>query len=165
MRSAVTLLIAGAWCTPLLAQDSSRAGPLAQSPPQTLYRKPTTARTLGILVPGGGHVYAGEYLRGFLYYERTVASVGAGVLVYNLDRCITRLFDVDCDPGDPWAFRAAGILLVGLGAVSWVASVIDAPRAAERANERHRERQASAAPYLHVGGDPPTVRAGLRVAW
>ena len=161
MRTIVAMIAVGACGAPLLAQDPSPA----ESRPAHLYRNPKTALALGMLVPGAGHVYAGEYSNGFAYAIGTAAAVSGGVLVHRMNRCTTRLFDAECDPGDPWAYKVVGASLVGLGVVCWVATAFRAPRAALRANERHRERGASATPSVEVSEDARTIRAGLRIEW
>src|SRR2546423_14936145 len=50
-------------------------------------RSPGTAAVLGTVVPGAGHIYAGEYVRGAQLYLTAVSGIGGGYLIYVLDRC------------------------------------------------------------------------------
>jgi hypothetical protein len=168
MRSIViSLIVTLASTAPLLAQDSTRmdaAIPAAVAEP--LYRDRHTARVLGTLFPGAGHLYAGEYLRGYGYYLRTVGSAGAGVLVYNFNKCMFSFLDTSCDPGPSWPAHVLGVALVGIGTVWWIRSAIDAPHAAERANMRHRRRHAQVTPLLVVPESPRSgTKLGVSIAW
>ena len=147
---------------PLLAQDTTQAGP---NP--ILRRNPTTAAVLGALVPGFGHVYSTEYLKGLGFFMATTLSIGGGALAYTIDRCTFAFLDAgSCDPGPQWPHRTLGAVMVAGGVGAWVVSAIDAPRAARRANARHGFRSAQWSPLVEPRLDgQPGIGLGLRATW
>ena len=125
-------------------------------------KDPTTARLIGI-IPGAGHMYAGEVGRGFLYLGGTLGLFVAAGLA-SVSHCIEySLFGVDppdCDrsPEEVLALIAAGGL--------WVWSIFDAGRAARRTNAK---RAARVSPVIEptpaaLGDDGTTVRLGVRIS-
>jgi hypothetical protein len=148
--------------TPVLAQDTT--GAAAKLKP---YRDPHTALILGSVLPGAGHIYAGEYLRGYGYYLATVGGVGSGVMVFIMDRCtFSFLSTTSCDPGPQWPHQALGIAMMGIGIWNWVSSARDAPRAAQRANARHETREPLVKPIIGPDNEPNAgLRAGLNISW
>jgi hypothetical protein len=162
MRIRVVVALASCVAVPLLAQDSTDASP------NPLYRRnPTTAAVLGALIPGLGHVYSTEYLRGVGIYLGTSSLIGVGTMVYVIDRCTFAFLNPDpCDPGPQWPHRTLGTLMVAGGVAAWVASAIDAPRAARRANRLHGFRSAQWAPLVEPRRDgKPGVALGLAATW
>ena len=139
MRVISRFFIALLLAFPLGAQDTTRMSP--DSTTSTVvkpYRDPHRALVLGSVIPGAGHIYAGEYLRGFLTYEATIGTIGLGVIAFIIDKCtFTFLSDTKCESGPAWPHQLLGVTLVGLGIWEWVSSARDAPHAAERANARH----------------------------
>jgi hypothetical protein len=166
MKALVVVLIAAAWTSPLTAQDSTRAAADSAVAPQThLYRSPRRALILGSLIPGAGHIYAGEYWHGVVNYETTVAGIGGGLLTFMIDRCSFNL-DPECDPGPQWPHQVLGVTVVGLGLWQWISSARDAPRAAERANARHRRKTAKAKPIIEAPvGSRGEWRVGVAIPW
>ena len=168
MKALVVVLIAAAWTSPLTAQDSTRAAADSAVAPQThLYRSPRRALILGSLIPGAGHIYAGEYWHGVLNYEGTVTMIGVGAMTFIVDRCmLSFLSTTRCDSGPQWPHQVLGVTVVGLGLWQWISSARDAPRAAERANERHRRKMAKAKPIIEVPvGLHGNWRAGVAIPW
>jgi hypothetical protein len=168
MRPFVVLLIAAALTSPLAAQDSTATTADSAVPTAThLYRNPRRALIIGSIIPGAGHIYAGEYWRGFLNYEFTVMTLGAGVLVFIVDKCtFTFLSTERCDRGPQWPHQALGVATVGLGFWQWVSSAREAAHAAERANEKHRRKMARAKPLLEAPvGSHGNWRAGIEIPW
>jgi hypothetical protein len=163
MRVFAGILLISVWAAPLMGQDSAttlRSDSTAQqaAPP---YRSPKRALILGSLIPGAGHIYAGEYVQGFLNYEATVESIGGGFLVFIWDRCaLSFLSTTPCKSGAQWPHQVLGAALVGLGAWNWVSTARDAPRAAERANEKHRRKVHEAQPIIQP---PADSHSGWRV--
>ena len=160
----VALLVCGA---PLSAQNSAKVSTAAQAARNdSVYRDATTARLFAIVLPGAGHVYAGEYGRGIALFGGTALSFGMAALVNTLPDC--PMFAAEpCHPGPRWPQTVAALAGAGLGLYVWVSGVVDAPRAAERANERHRHtRRARAAPLIQAS---PTnggmLRLGAQVTW
>jgi protein-S-isoprenylcysteine O-methyltransferase Ste14 len=116
------------------------------------------------MLPGAGYIYTGEYLRGYATWYITAFSLAFGPLVYEMDSCG---IDFTCTSHDPsWSNRVAGAVLTGVGLWAWIAAARDAPKSAERANERHRRRELKADPIIDiVPQSAPQLTAGLRVDW
>jgi hypothetical protein len=162
MKVVAGILLVSAWAAPSLGQDTAtaRADSTAQqaAPP---YRSPKRALILGSLIPGAGHIYSGEYLRGFLNYEATVGAIGEGILVFIWDRCMfSFLSATPCKSGAQWPHQVLGAGFVGLGIWTWVSTARDAPRAAERANAKHRRKLQRAQPIIQP---PADSHSGWRV--
>jgi hypothetical protein len=154
----------------LPAQESTRTRRARLGIVDTLHRDPTTARVLGAMIPGAGHVYAGDYWRGLAYYEGTVATIGSGAMVYVLDKCaFSFLSDTPCKSPPAWRHQVAGIAIMACGVGVWVYGAIDAGHAAERANERYAEqraqRKSAIAPFIEPRSDAGGANVGLSVAW
>ena len=144
----VTLAALAVAATELPAQDTTRA---AGS------KDPTVARVIGI-VPGAGHIYAGEKMRGVTYFGTTVGIFLLAGLMFASD-CIGA---EDCGKSSTPALA----MLAGFGYWGW--TIYDAGRAAHRANARGRPWRLSviAAPArsaLAAEKDPRGVRVGLSV--
>ena len=168
MKPLFCILIATVWISPLSAQDSTRTTADSASTPATaLYRDPHRALIFGSLIPGAGHIYAGEYWRGFLNYEMTVGTIGMGAMVFIVDKCtFSFLSATRCDPGPQWPHQALGVLTVGLGVWQWVSSARDAAHAAERANEKHRRKTDKAKPIIEAPvGSRGEWRVGVAIPW
>ena len=166
MRVAVMVLLATVSVASLEAQDTIRIlQDSAAVPTQRLYRDPHRAQVLGTILPGAGHFYAGEYLRGYGTWVVTVTGIGMGPVVYNLDRCsFAFLSGSECNPGPKWPNRLVGVFMVGAGVWTWISTARDAPHAAERANERHQSRRLRA--LIEPSADPgPNLRAGVAIRW
>jgi hypothetical protein len=168
MRVVLSLSITLFLVFPLGAQETARA-PVDSTTSSTvsLYRSPHRARLLGSLIPGAGHIYAGEYVRGFLTYEATVGAIGMGTLVFIMDKCtFTFLNATPCKPGPAWPHQLAGVAVVGMGIWMWVSSARDAPRAAERANDRHEMRSRRVTPLIEPFSGPANAsKVGVSVHW
>ena len=153
---------------PLGAQDTGPGIPDSTiSRGERPYRSPHRALVLGSLIPGAGHIYAGEYLKGFGTYELTVMSIGMGTLVFIYDRCmLSFLSATTCKSGPAWPHQALGIALGGLGIWKWISSARDAPRAAERANARHRARSLAVTPFIAPFSGPANAsHVGVSLQW
>jgi len=162
MKTLVGLMLVAVWAHPMRAQETSSvigdSTSRAVTPP---YRNPKKALILGSLIPGAGHIHSGEYWRGFLNYEATVGSIGEGVLVFIWDRCMfSFLSTTPCKSGAQWPHQVLGAGLVGLGAWMWVSTARDAPRAAERANAKHRRNAQRPEPIIVP---PVDAHSGWRV--
>jgi hypothetical protein len=149
------------------AQDTTRvvadSAVLHQAP---LYRDPHRARLLGTFVPGAGHIYAGEYVRGYFTGVATIGSITLGSLIFQMNRCTFAFLDPSCNPGSNLPYHVAGALMVGEGVWAWISSARDASHAAERANVRHSSRSAKLSPLIEPS---PTVagqwNTGVKVTW
>ena len=168
MRVARLVLLTAVSVASLEAQDTTRVlkdSALVATP--TLYRDPHLAQVLGIVLPGSGHFYAGEYLRGYGTWVVTVTGIAMGPVIYNLDRCAFAFLSAsECKPGPKWPSRLLGVFLVGSGLWTWISSARDAPHAAERANERHQSRKLKVTPLVEPSAElDPNVRAGIAIRW
>jgi hypothetical protein len=126
-------------------------------------KSPSTARVIGI-IPGAGHMYAGEVGRGFLYLGGTLSLVFVAALAGFAD-CLDNVNFLS-DQTDCGGSTAETVSLVAAGGL-WVWSIVDAGRAARRTNAK---RAASASLILEPtripvarGDDHSGVRLGLRI--
>ena len=160
---AVVALLAGVAAAPLGAQDSTRAIPDSLA---SWYRDPHTAQLLGSFIPGAGHLYAGEKLRGLGIGGVALFGVAAGIVLLNERECHLVTFGVEsCDPGALTANRVNGITELVGGVAAWVLSAVDAPRAAVRENER-RSRRVAITPYLRDDVvRQPALGVAVTVGW
>ena len=148
---AVTLLSSIAASSPASAQVSSRTADASDSL-ATWYRDPHTAQILGSFLPGAGHFYAGEKLRGLGLGGAAVIGIASGIVFLENRECHLVSFGVEsCDQQVSSLNRINGITQIGVGVAAWVFGAIDAPRAAQRANERARQR-VSMAPIVRDDG-------------
>ena len=110
--------------------------------------------------------YAGEFLRAVGYCYVTVGLIGAGAIVYNLDKCtFSFMSDTPCKSPPAWPHQVAGGALMAYGLGFCVYSVIDAGHAAERANKRHARQRAAMAPFIAPGSATRGANVGLSLAW
>jgi hypothetical protein len=145
-------LVLGA--TALDAQDTVRAT-VAKD------KSPTTARVIGI-VPGAGHMYAGETTRGFAYMGGTLGVLALGTMMLAAE-CFSSLgVEENCHSSGTETVVTAAVL--GL----WGWSIYDAGRAAHRTNARRRLRVSLiVAPVRSIQArarDSRAVTLGLSVA-
>lgn len=147
-RTAALLIgIALLHASALLAQtpDSMRADSALAW--QAGYRRQRpTAVVLGALVPGAGHLYAGEWLKSYPIFVASAGGIYVGPVIYNFDRC-TFDWRPECHPGVPPGARLLGAAVIAGSVTVWVTSAIDAGRAvdrqrARRARAERRRRQA-----------------------
>ena len=166
MKPLLYLALLATFNARLLAQDTTAVNEIAASR-APLYRDPHKARILGSVFPGAGHIYAGEYLRGYGYYLATVSGVGLGAMTFVLDRCTFSFLSAEsCDPGPQWPHQALGIAMVGAAVWTWVSSARDAAHAAERANAHHNAENQRLKPILEPGNSTSGgVNAGLRFSF
>jgi len=158
MKAFAGFLLISIWISPLRAQDTTRAAADSVVRQETpLFRNPKRALILGSVIPGAGHIYSGEYWRGFLAYETTVSGIIGGAGVTILGECMFVLFRT-CSTGPQW--RILGVGLVGTGIWEWISSARDAPHAAERANAKHVRQRSTATPIIQPPVDP---HSGWRV--
>jgi hypothetical protein len=161
MKTLAGLMLVSVLASPLSAQDTTRV--TADSTDRqvtTLYRNPKRALILGSVIPGAGHIYSGEYLRGFLAYETTVSAIGGGVMAYVWDRCMFSFLGPPCKSGPRWPYQVLGVASVGMGIWEWISSARDAPHAAERANAKHVHHKSTATPIIQP---PLDSHSGWRV--
>src|SRR5688500_10797031 len=146
MRVATAIVLSAAAITTLPAQQTTRSSPNIDSvSTETLFRDPQRAKMLATILPGAGHFYAGEYLRGYGTWVFTVTSFIMTPLVYEAGFCTFRF--TACNPGPKQLRLVLAGVMAGAGVWSWVESVRDAPRAAERANAK-RSKRLKLAPFV-----------------
>jgi hypothetical protein len=133
------------------AQQSPGSWPTDSSIAERLgYRRSrTTARVLGAVVPGAGHLYAGEWLKSYLFFVGAPGSIYVGEALFTFDRC-TFDWSASCRPGVPLTSRVAGATMIASGVTLWVMSAVDAGRAVER----QRARRARDAAHRGLGVQP-----------
>jgi TM2 domain-containing membrane protein YozV len=149
--------------TTAAAQVSSPAAATQADTTVVALKSPTTARVIGI-IPGAGHMYAGEVGRGFLYLGGTVGLVFVAALA-GVTHCLDDAIwsdQSDCDGG-----TAATVGFIAAGGL-WVWSIVDAGRAARRANAKRVARASLIIEPTRTpvapGGDRTAVRLGLRIS-
>ena len=113
------------------------------------------------LGPSAGHVYAGEPLHaaGMIVLRSTAAVLGPVLLLVSSIRS-SDCQGSQCDTDKPGIALAVG-LLIALPVLA-VYDLIDAPRAAARANARHGASNVGLVPTVSVGG--PAPNHGLALA-
>ena len=144
------------WSGGLAAQDTTTA--TSPTDTQPLYRNPEAARLFGTVFPGGGHLYAGEYLNGARYYFGTVSDIGLGAMSLAVS-------GMSPDKGPAWPLQVSGVVLIGLGVTVWVRGAMDAPRAAMRANAKHKAATRVSVVLRAGENGPERTNVGLAVAW
>ena len=135
---------------PLAAQQSP---PPAPSSASSQFKDPAAARVIGI-IPGAGHMYAGEPGRGVAYLGGVVGLTLAGAAMF-LSDCASDIYRITSD-GCESSSAGNGFLVVALGVWAW--SIYDAGSAAHRENAKHGFRAALILAPEHSGG----VAAGGR---
>ena len=162
MKALAGLMLVSVLASPLSAQDTTRVTADSTSRMVTpLYRSPKRALILGSVIPGAGHIYAGEYVKGFFIYEAAVGGIGYGALTFMWDRCmLSFLSTTPCKSGPQWPHQVLGVALVGAGIWEWISSARDAPHAAERANAKQLRRRSTVTPAI---GLPVNSRSGWRI--
>jgi hypothetical protein len=106
-------------------------------------KDPEVAHSYSFYVPGGGHFYTGEYLRGGAMLG---VSVYAGLQVVKTATCgSTNKSDYTYSGNCP----AGGALLwLGVMAVPYIYGIIDARASAERVNAKIRAQASRFSPFL-----------------
>ena len=121
------------------------------------HRSVKTAIVLGSVVPGAGHLYAGEWLKSYPIFLASVGGIPVGALIFNFDRCSFAFLNPDCPFGVPIGARIAGAAMVGGAVAIWVGSARDAGHAVERQRVRRARkasRVGSVRPLLAPCGEP-----------
>ena len=165
MKGIIAILLAAVFATTLEAQDTTRTPRDSAVASPRLYRNPQLAQVLGTIIPGAGHFYTGEYLRGYGTWVVTLGGFSMGPFIYHMDSCTLVILD-PCQPGRKWPYHLVGAFMVGTGVWAWISSARDAPHAAERANERHRLTGLKVIPLVEPSAEPdPELRAGIAIRW
>jgi len=148
------------------AQGEAQEPTPATPPPAPVfpYHDPARARLLA-LFPGGGYYYTGQYELGFTVTALTPLGILGGQLVYTAP--CPFVLPTNCTQNKGFTRRhIAGGALVAMGLGIWIASIVDAPASADRANSWVRHLPVSISPVVI----PPNLtatqwRAGVEVAW
>jgi hypothetical protein len=162
---AVRAVVAGSLLFVTTAGAQAPSLPTATLPDATVSapKSPMTARLLAI-VPGAGHMYAGETESAIAVAALMSGILMAGVLVSAMS-CLPEPHSdppSDCDRTRP--LRISGIVAGGL----WLYSIFDAGRAAQRTNAKKAGRtslllEPTRMPVAN-GGDRGAVRLGLQIS-
>ena len=99
-------------------------------------KDPKTAMSWGYLLPGAGHIYAGEAGKGWLLMATSVGALTAGAIITlnSGDEDAEVGYDYDFSKGQTnWTPSYIGL---GVFSIGWLYSVVDAPKAAERTNRK-----------------------------
>lgn len=127
------------------------------------YRDPHKAQVLAVILPGAGYAYTGEYFRGYATWVVTATGIMIGPTMLGED---CSLLSWTCGRQERLANTLSGSLLILSSAYTWISSVRDAPKSAERANERHRRRELKLYPTIGIGSEPTKrLTAGFAVDW
>ena len=124
-------------------------------------KSPGLARLIGI-IPGAGHMYAGEVGPGFLYLGGTLSLLLAGALS-GASECLVEVFSFETECGQT---APETVTLIAAGGL-WVWSIVDAGRAARRTNAKRARAslilEPARLPDAH-GADRTAVRLGARIS-
>jgi TM2 domain-containing membrane protein YozV len=121
---------------------------IAAQPSPVSEKSPDKAAVFGTLIPGAGHIYAGEPGRGATFFALATLNVVGGFFVYNADVCVDSSIWT-CEGPDPeTVVHVLGAVQIGLGAAVWIVSAIDAPRAVRRQEERRHALAREAGPMF-----------------
>ena len=131
LRLLASLIVPSCIATAADAQAGLAHDPPVPTPAQHRTKDPTTARVLGI-IPGAGHLYAGEPRRAGLVAGTFVGVVLVGVAAAVGD-CLASYTEPDCDSSPLVDFLVPAAMIGTIGFSIW-----DAGRAAERTNFRRR---------------------------
>lgn len=108
-------------------------GQVAQPASPSGEKSATAARIIGI-IPGAGHMYAGETGRGFAYMGGTLGILLVGSLAVATDCVAEGIAGSECKP-DPM-LDVVTVATLGL----WAWSIYDAGNAAHRTNVKRQNR-------------------------
>ena len=137
-----------------LAVLASSGQVLAQKQKPAGYKDPKAALSWGYLLPGAGHIYAGEAGKGWMLMLGSVGAATAGTIISlnSGDEDAEVGYDYDFSKGETdWVPSYIGW---GVFAVAWIYSVVDAPKAAERTNQKRGlgQRPVRLEPYVITRG-------------
>lgn len=138
-------------CAVTLSLVLAGSGQLSAESTSKDYKDPKTAMVWGYFLPGAGHLYAGESGRGLLVMGTSVGALIGGIamtLGSGDDSALSAAEDsfLDQDFGAGGTTSSGNLveetdlvpLYVGTGvfALGWIYSLVDAPKAAERTNQK-----------------------------
>ena len=162
MRKALTVSLLVIYASVGNAQ-SATPSPNDTFASEQLYRDPHKARVFAMILPGAGYAYTGEYLRGYGTWVITATGLMIGPLLLGED---CSLLSWTCGTEERISNTLYGSLLIVMSTCTWISSVRDAPRSAERANERHRRRELKLHPTVGIGTQGATrLNAGFALDW
>ena len=99
------------------------------------YKDPQIATAWSYVLPGAGHMYAGEGGKGFLVMAASVGGLAAGTIM-------TLNSNEDCEVGYDYDFESCGEswtpFWIGSAAYAagWIYSIVDSGKAAQRTNRK-----------------------------
>ena len=110
---------------------------VAQEKKPAGYKDPKAAVAWGYLLPGAGHIYAGESVKGLVVMATSIGALTAGTIA------TLNSGDENAEVGDDFDFSVGATdwtpFYIGGGvyALGWIYSVIDGAKAAERSNKKN----------------------------
>ena len=100
-------------------------------------KDPTKALVFSALVPGGGHIYAGERSQGLFLMLGSAAALVGGTVLSDFERDFDYTCSNSCIGVDTYDPNYTPLLVgVGIAGALWLYGLIDAPGAVRRANQR-----------------------------
>ena len=127
------------------------------------YKDPKTAVAWSYLLPGAGHMYAGEGGKGFMLMAASVGGLTAGTIM------TLNSGDEDADVGYDYDFSKGETNMtpsyIGLAvyAVGWVYSIVDSGKAAERTNRKRGLSRLPVRVVPYVAGKADRREYGVRL--
>jgi hypothetical protein len=150
MRFTFTLTVA-LLLLPVHLRAQTAAPPTVRPAPATVgHKDPVTATVLGVLLPGGGQMYAGRTGKGIALLALSTGAVVSGAALSRKGTCsvfvpdpASSIYITECTD------RKVGPLHAGIGmaVASWLYGAFTAPGDARAANEA-AQRHASATPMI-----------------
>jgi hypothetical protein len=160
-RVAAALPNAPVVIAPTATTSNQQAQPAASRSTYLTPKDGTTATLFSFLLTGGGQMYAGEPGKGLVFLGLGLGGAALAVsAASNIATCdYSGYGGYDCVEPD------YGLVYVGLGiaAFSWIASMVDASRAAHRYNVKHGISTADITPVMGPARNGQT-RLGLSLA-
>lgn len=132
------------------------AAPLLGAVSLHAQKSPAAARVIGV-IPGAGHMYAGETRRGFAYLGGIVGVLLVGTTALAADCIASTAGNDDC--GSPVLENVVAAAAIGL----WGYSIYDAGRAAERTNAAHGLRTSLLVAPSRTVGSSGRGRSALKI--
>ena len=136
----------------------------AQSKNTKGYKDPKAAVAWSYLLPGAGHMYAGEGGKGFMLMAGSVGSLAVGTIM------TLNSGDEDAEVGYDYDFSKGGTdwtpSYIGLGVytIGWIYSVVDAGKAAQRTNRKRGLSRLPVRVVPYVVGKADRREYGVRLS-
>ena len=140
----------------LVSQGSAQSAKHAKG-----YKDPKTAVAWSYLLPGTGHMYAGEKGKGFLVLATSVGSLTAGTIMTLNSGGEEVGYDYDfASSGESWTPFYIGSAVYAVG---WIYSIVDSGKAAERTNRKRGLSRLGVRVVPYVAGKADRREYGVRL--